>query len=77
MNHPDTEERTDIVSTDFNKPSQSLLHVHTCIHCGNALKREVFEDRALTSGIFHCSKCGLEGPLNVEIREMDEQEPSG
>lgn len=31
----------------------------------------MFEGRALASGIFLCPKCGLEGPLNVEIRESN------
>jgi hypothetical protein len=53
-----------------------LLHFHVCKHCGVATRREEFEGRALTSGIFLCPKCGLEGPLNVEIREVQESEPS-
>jgi DNA-directed RNA polymerase subunit M/transcription elongation factor TFIIS len=51
-----------------------LLHFHVCVHCGSAFRREAFEGRALTSGIFSCPKCGREGPLNVEIRESVETE---
>lgn len=59
-----------------NQQDSELLHFHVCIHCGSASRREMFEGRALTSGIFLCPKCGLEGPLNVEIREESEPEPS-
>jgi predicted RNA-binding Zn-ribbon protein involved in translation (DUF1610 family) len=59
------------VPNEFIHP---LLHFHVCKHCGAATRREEFEGRALTSGIFLCPKCGLEGPLNVEIREVQESE---
>ena len=43
-----------------------------CVHCGSIFRREDYESRALTSGIYLCPKCGLEGPLNVVIREVEE-----
>lgn len=49
-----------------------LIHVHVCIYCGAISRREAFEGRALTSGIFSCPKCGEDGPLNVEIRSASE-----
>jgi hypothetical protein len=52
-------------------PNCPLLHFHVCIHCGSAFRREEFEGRAVTSGILPCTKCGAEGPLNIEIRETD------
>ena len=52
-----------------------LLHFQACIHCGSAFRREEIEGRAITSGIFPCKKCGVEGPLNIEIREMDKSAP--
>ncbi len=58
--------------TRQNGSRPSLLHFHVCKHCGGATRREEFEGRALTSGIFLCPKCDLEGPLNVEIREVSE-----
>lgn len=54
-----------------NKPSHSLLHFHVCIHCGSAIRREELEGRAHATGIFGCPRCGVEGPLNLEIREMN------
>jgi len=60
--------------TPIEGPNQlppGLLHFHVCIHCGSAFRREVFEGRSITSGVFLCPKCGLEGPLNVEIREAE------
>ena len=50
-----------------------LSHFHVCVHCGGAFRREEFTGRAITSGVYHCPKCGLDGPLNIEIRE--DQEP--
>ncbi len=67
----DSEEAMATQDSDMSHPS--LLHFHVCVHCGGAFRREVFEGRALTSGIFLCPKCGLEGPLNVEIREAVEE----
>jgi predicted RNA-binding Zn-ribbon protein involved in translation (DUF1610 family) len=52
--------------------NEKLIHVHACVHCGAISKREAFEGRALTSGIFTCPRCGEEGPLNVEIRAAEE-----
>lgn len=40
-----------------SKESHSiLLHFHVCVHCGSAFRREVFEGRALTSGVLLCPK---------------------
>lgn len=50
----------------------SLVHVHVCVHCGAVYRREEMEGRVHTTGIFLCPKCGVEGPLNLEIREMNE-----
>jgi hypothetical protein len=49
-----------------------LIHVHVCVYCGSISRREAFEGRALTSGIFTCPKCVEEGPVNVEIRPAEE-----
>lgn len=56
------------VPKETNHP---LLHFHVCLCCGSAFRREEIEGRAITSGIFPCTKCGIEGPLNIEIRETD------
>jgi hypothetical protein len=58
-----------------NQPPTGLLHFHVRIHCGSAFRREEVEGRAHTTGIFLCPKCGIEGPLNLEIREIGESEP--
>lgn len=49
-----------------------MIPVHVCVHCGRAIRREELEGRAHTTGIFVCPECGAEGPLNLEIREMNE-----
>ena len=56
---------------DPEKNKTSLLHVHVCMQCGSAFRREEYIGRAVTSGIYHCNKCGFDGPLNIEIREVE------
>jgi len=64
------------MATDSNLSHPQLLHFHLCAHCGSTFRRELFEGRALTSGIFPCPKCGLEGPLNITIQEVEENDHS-
>ena len=45
-----------------------LLHVHVCVRCGHARKREEIALQEMASGIFQCPNCESNGPLNVEIR---------
>jgi predicted RNA-binding Zn-ribbon protein involved in translation (DUF1610 family) len=52
-------------------PQPRFEHFHVCAHCGGAFLRDEFGARAITSGIYKCPKCGHEGPLNVEIREVE------
>lgn len=56
---------------DTNEPQSLLLHVHVCLHCANVFRREEVEGRVHTTGLFICPKCGKEGPLNIEIREIN------
>jgi predicted RNA-binding Zn-ribbon protein involved in translation (DUF1610 family) len=63
--------------SDSAEGRRELNHFHVCIHCGSVFRREEFEGRALTSGVYLCPKCGLEGPLNVVIREDESAQPEG
>lgn len=56
-----------------NEMNHSLLHFHVCIHCGSSFRREEVEGRVHTMGLFLCPKCEIEGPLNIEIREVDNE----
>lgn len=47
--------------------SKELAHVHVCVYCGHARRREEISGREMGSGIFHCPNCESNGPLNVEI----------
>ena len=58
---------------DARKAQSSLLHVHVCLHCAAIFRREEVEGRVHTMGLFLCTKCGREGPLNIEIREIDSE----
>jgi hypothetical protein len=55
-----------------NEFSNELVHVHVCVYCGHARKREEIGAREMGSGIFHCPNCESNGPLNVEILERPE-----
>lgn len=57
--------------SDSNGHMRELHHFHVCVHCGSIFRREEFVGREITSGIYHCSRCGLDGPLNIEIREVE------
>lgn len=46
-----------------------MIHIHTCIHCGHVRYREDIGDHEINSGILHCPGCGMDGPLNVQIRK--------
>jgi predicted RNA-binding Zn-ribbon protein involved in translation (DUF1610 family) len=53
-------------------PKPRFEHFHVCVQCGGTFHREEFGARAITSGIYTCPKCGHQGPLNVEIREIED-----
>jgi hypothetical protein len=59
---------------ETNESQSPLIHVHVCLHCGSVLRREDVEGRVHTTGLFLCPKCGIEGPLNIEIREIGADE---
>lgn len=59
------------MSIDPEKSSDLLIPVHICTQCGDARRREEFEDRALTTGIYRCASCGKEGPLNLQVRAVN------
>lgn len=59
------------MSIDLGDSQYPLIHVHVCSACGNTSHREEFDDGAQAKGIYSCSKCGKEGPLNIEIRHVD------
>jgi predicted RNA-binding Zn-ribbon protein involved in translation (DUF1610 family) len=60
-----------LTMNNAGKTDVRLLHVHVCVHCGSVFRREQLEGRPNTTGIYPCSKCGIDGPLNIEIREID------
>ena len=49
-----------------------LMHVHVCVRCGHARRREEIAGPEMASGIFQCPNCESNGPLNVEIRSAIE-----
>jgi hypothetical protein len=59
------------MTDDSNVPKHRFEHFHVCVQCGGAFHREEFGARAITSGMYTCPMCGHEGPLNVEIREVE------
>ena len=53
------------------QPRGTLSHFHACVYCGSLFRRDEFEGRPISSGIYPCFKCGQEGPLNIVIGEVD------
>jgi len=54
--------------------SPHLIHVHVCLKCGRASRREDPDGTPDVAGVFHCSQCEHEGPLNeAVIEETDER----
>jgi len=49
-----------------------LMHLHVCVRCGHARRREEITGPEMASGIFQCPSCDSNGPLNVEIRSAYE-----
>ncbi|TCK71865.1 hypothetical protein [Acidipila rosea] len=58
-----------------NEMNPSLLHFHVCIHCASRYRREEVEGRVHTTGLFLCPKCEKEGPLNIEIHDVEDDKP--
>ena len=71
LNQSPYKERPQTVPIDLDNPRDPFVHVHVCVHCGSAFGRDEFGDRAQTTGIYLCPKCGVESPLNIEIRAAD------
>lgn len=59
-------------STDtLDDRDTGLIHLHICIHCGHARHREDVGEGEVQSGFLHCPQCGFDGPLNIEIRNLE------
>lgn len=68
---PECRWRGSAAVSSSSQKNPELHHFHVCIHCGSAFRREEYDGQALISGVYLCPKCGMEGPLNVVIREDD------
>jgi hypothetical protein len=44
-----------------------LIHVHICMGCGRVSRRDDPDGIPDSTGIFRCTTCGHEGPLNVHV----------
>ena len=64
-----TQHQRDLPQNEFSK---ELMHVHVCVYCGHARRREGMSAREMGSGIFHCPNCESSGPLNIEILDRCE-----
>ena len=47
--------------------TEELIHVHVCIGCGRVSQRDDPDGIPDVMGIYRCSLCGHEGPLNVHV----------
>lgn len=49
--------------------------VHVCRGCSTAIERKQVNPESLISGLIACPHCGVESPLNLEIRGTGEKRP--
>jgi hypothetical protein len=47
--------------------SEALIRVHACDSCGRASRRDEQDGTPNPFDVFHCSLCGHEEPLRVQI----------
>jgi len=59
------------MTNDSNVPQPRFEHFHVCVHCGSVFRRDDFDGTAVATGIYPCTKCGHDGPLNIVIRDVD------
>jgi ribosomal protein L37AE/L43A len=59
------------MASDSNSSQRELSQFHVCIHCGRVSRRDEFDGTAVVTGIYPCSKCGQDGPLNIVIRDVE------
>ena len=58
------------MANDSHSSRHELAQYHSCVHCGSIFRRDAFDSTAVTTGIYPCSKCGNEGPLNIVIQDV-------
>ena len=54
-----------------DRSQRELSHFHACVHCGSISRREEFDGSCVTTGVYPCSKCGQDGPLNIVIQVVE------
>ena len=59
------------MASDSNSSQRELSQFHACIYCGNVSRRDEFDGTAIATGIYPCTKCGQDAPLNIVIRDVD------
>jgi ribosomal protein L37AE/L43A len=59
------------MASDSDRSQRELSQFHVCIHCGSVFRRDEFDGTAVATGIYPCTKCGHDGPLNIVIRDAD------
>lgn len=58
------------MANDSDRSHRELAHYHSCVHCGSIFRRDEFDGTAVATGIYPCSKCGQDGPLNIVIQDV-------
>ena len=59
------------MASNSDRSQRGLSQFHVCIHCGSVYRRDEFDGTAVATGIYPCTKCGQDGPLNIVIRDVD------
>jgi NAD-dependent SIR2 family protein deacetylase len=59
------------MASESDRSHGELSHFHACVHCGNISRRDEFDATPVATGIYPCSKCGQDGPLNIVIQDVE------
>jgi hypothetical protein len=61
-----------MIPKNVGAPLEEPIHVHICMNCTKVSRRDDPDGVPDLTGIFRCSVCGHEGPLNVQVITRDD-----
>ena len=52
-------------------------HAHQCPKCGSIVKAEDIDLRTMATGVMTCPRCGVSGPINIQILKKADVDRAG